>query len=106
MQLCWRKDSSFASGISKNNSAFLGGLDVALVVASNSVSDSHETELAFVKDIGMLCCKIEKALGKLVVVLLLLYRIVQSTVAQVFFSIGNEEGFQFCGREKSDKLKL
>lgn len=90
------EQSSLAGGITDDDAAFLGGLNVRLEVATDSVSYSYKGELGLVKDIAMFCRQLEQPFGETVVVLLLLDSVVEGRMAEVFFSVSNQEGFKFC----------
>jgi hypothetical protein len=95
LKFCWGKDASFASGIAKNNTSLLGGLDVALVVAADAITDSDKSKFFVIEGISMICSKVQKSLCQAVIVMLLLDGIVQSRMTQVLFSIGNQKGLKF-----------
>lgn len=94
LQLGGSQNTRLSRCVAQNDSSLLGGLDVALVVAADAVSDGDEAKFVFVEAVSMICCKIQKPLCQSVVVLLLLQRVVQSRMAEVLFPIGNQEGFQ------------
>jgi len=93
-QLLICQQSSLTSGVTHENSSFLGRLDHRLVVAANSVADRDKLEFALIKHVSMICSKLQESFCQLVVVLLLLDSVVESRVAQVLFAIGNKELFK------------
>lgn len=83
--------AKLSCGIANDNSSFLHTLYIALVVATNAVSNCDKREVGLIKGVASLGSKLDHALGELVVVLLLLHGVVESRVAKVFFSVGNEK---------------
>jgi hypothetical protein len=96
LKFCWGKDTSFAGGVAKNNTSLLGGLDVALVIAADAITDCDKRKFFFIEDISVICSKVQKSLCQAIIVLLLLNGVIQSRMPQVLFSIGNQKGLQFC----------
>ena len=82
---------SFSCSIATYDPAFLHTLHVALVVATDAISDCDKREVSVVKGIAMLSSKLDHALSELVVVLLLLHSVVESRMSEVFFSVGYEK---------------
>lgn len=93
LQLIGRQETRFSSSIANDDAPLLGRLDIRFEVASNPVSDRDEGKLNVVKDIAVLASQFQQTLRETIVVLLLLDSVVKSRMAQVFLSIGNEEGF-------------
>jgi hypothetical protein len=100
------QETGFSSGISNDNASLLGGLDIRLEVASNAVADRDKRELDIIKDISMLGSQLQQALREPVVVLLLLDGVVESRMAEVFFPVGNEKGFQLRAKQASKQASM
>ncbi len=83
--------AKLSCGIANDHAPFLHALYIALVVATNAVSNCDKREVSLIKGIASLSSKLDHALGELVVILLLLHCIVESRVAKIFFSVGNEK---------------
>lgn len=86
--------ASLAGGVADDDAALLKTLDVALVVAADTIADGHEGELVLVEDVAAVGGQLEEPFGEAVVVLLLLDGVVQGGVAQVLVTVGDEELFE------------
>ena len=53
-QVFFRQEPSLASSVSHEDPALLGRLDVRLVVASNTITNSNKTKLFLFEDVSML----------------------------------------------------
>jgi hypothetical protein len=94
LQLFFGKESSFASGITDNDTAFLGRLNVGLEVTPDAISHRHKRKFFLVKDVAMLGSQLEESFREAIVVLLLLDRVVECRMSEVLFAIGNQKGFE------------
>lgn len=69
-------------------------LHVTLVVATNSIANSHKVKIFGVKDVIVLASHLKELFRQPIVVCLLLCRVVHVGVLQILVAIGNEEAFQ------------
>jgi hypothetical protein len=76
LQIFFGQESSFASCVSDDDATLLGGLHIALEVATDTISYRYKAELGLIKHVAMLGRELEQALSETVVVLLLLNSIV------------------------------
>ena len=83
----------FSGRIPDYDSALFRWLYITLEIATNSISHCNKAKLGFIKDISVFSCKLKHALGKLVVVLLLLDCVVKGGMPEIFFSVCNQKSF-------------
>ena len=100
LQFLFIEQPRFSSGISHEHSALLGGLHVGFEVASDSIANSHVGKVARIKEVTMLSSQLKQFIGKPIVVLLLLDRVVESRVAEVLLAVRNQETFQLSRQIK------
>jgi hypothetical protein len=94
LEVVFGQETRFTSRVTHEDSALLRRLYIRLEVASDTVTDRHETEFLLVKDVSVLGCQLKELFRQAVVILLLLHRVVESRVAKVLFAVRNQKGFE------------
>lgn len=77
VKIVFREQACLSGSIAHCDPALLGGLDIALEVASDSIPNSDKAEFNFIKGVSMVGGKLKELLSQPVVVLLLLNSIVE-----------------------------
>jgi hypothetical protein len=91
LEIIFGQKSGLASSVSHEDTALLGALNKALVVASDAITNRDKTELFFVKDVPVFRGEFQQLFREAIVVLLLLEGVVECRVAEILLAVGNEE---------------